>query len=174
MGSPEYPEDQNEFKPPSTNSLPMHGFEESSDSEDESANERTVSIDPYAGYQQLNLEDLPDIDDNDDEADDSTNAQETTPNQNPTADTEIVCQVWNAPRPNELDINMDSKKSEEIKSLMSKVTLGNIEPPEWARHIPETKWIAELLQDLRHNAAINEESLDQITPGPNSGSSSSQ
>lgn len=76
MGSPEYPDDENELKPPSTNSLPMHGFEETSDSDDnELPNDRIPSIDPYAGYQQLNLEDLPDGDDNEDEDDDSTNVQ---------------------------------------------------------------------------------------------------
>lgn len=76
MGSPEYPEDPNEFKPPSTNSLPMHGFDEQSDSdENESPNDRIASIDPYAGYQQLNLEDLGDGDDIEDEDEDSTNVQ---------------------------------------------------------------------------------------------------
>lgn len=76
MGSPEYPDDQNELKPPSSNSLPMHGFDEHSDSDDsELANDRIPSIDPYAGYQQLNLEDLPDGDENDDDEEDVANVQ---------------------------------------------------------------------------------------------------
>lgn len=75
MGSPEYPDDPNEFKPPSTNALPMHGFDDQSDSENESPNDRIASIDPYAGYQQLNIDDIADGDDNEDEDEDSTNEQ---------------------------------------------------------------------------------------------------
>lgn len=76
MVSPEYPDDPNELKPPSTNSLPMHGLDENSDSDDnELANDRIPSVDPYAGYQQLNLEDLPDADDNDHEDEDNFDGQ---------------------------------------------------------------------------------------------------
>lgn len=79
MGAPEYPDDPSELKPPSTISLPMHGFDENSDSDDnELTNDRIPSIDPYAGYQQLDLDDLPDAnddDDDEDEDDDSTNVQ---------------------------------------------------------------------------------------------------
>lgn len=76
MGSPEHPDDANELKPPSTNALPMHGFEENSDSDDNDLpNDRVPSMDPYAGYQQLNLEDLPDGDDNDDDEEENTNGQ---------------------------------------------------------------------------------------------------
>lgn len=72
MRSPEYPDDPTELKPPSTNSLPMHGLEENSDSDDNDLpNDRIPSIDPYAGYQQLNLEDLPDGEDDDDDEDNS-------------------------------------------------------------------------------------------------------
>lgn len=42
---------------------------------------------------------------------------------------------------------------------MSKVTLG-IEPPEWSKHIPETKWIEELLQEVRKNKSLG---TDRIT-----------
>lgn len=76
MGSPEYPDEQNDFKPPATNSLPMHGLEENSDSDENEApnNDTLMNLDPYAGYQQLNLEDLPDGPDDDDD-EDSTNDQ---------------------------------------------------------------------------------------------------
>lgn len=58
---------------------------------------------------------------------------------------------------------------------MSKVTLGTIEPPEWAKHIPESKWIEELLQEVRRNKSLGNLSSKQITPpDPNSGPSSSQ
>lgn len=74
MGSPEYPDDQIDLQPPSTNSLPMHGMEENiSDSDDnEPDNDTNPSTDPYAGYQQLNLEDIAD---DDDEEEDSTDVQ---------------------------------------------------------------------------------------------------
>lgn len=49
---------------------------------------------------------------------------------------------------------------------MSKLTLGAVEPPEWAKNIPETKWIEELLQEVRRNKSIG----NQTTPtsGPSS------
>ncbi|KAJ6649169.1 hypothetical protein Bhyg_04402 [Pseudolycoriella hygida] len=167
MGSPNYPDESNELHPPSTNSLPMHGFEEVNDSDD---NETNPSMDPYAGYEQLNLEDVPDSDDEDE---DSTEVQiSTNDDQLPTADTEIACEIWNAPRPDELDIKIDSTKSDEIKSVMSKVTLGAIEPPEWAKHIPETKWIDELLQEVRRNKSSG--TLPKITPPDPAGPSSSK
>lgn len=58
---------------------------------------------------------------------------------------------------------------------MSKVSLGTIEPPEWAKHIPESKWIEELLQEVRKNKSIGSHSSSQISPpDPNSGPSCSQ
>ncbi|XP_037037992.1 uncharacterized protein LOC119075618 [Bradysia coprophila] len=174
MGSPEYPDDSIDLQPPSTNSLPMHGMDENnSDSDDiDLDNDRIPSIDPYAGYQQLNLEDLADDNDDDDEDEDNTNVQEpVVANQNPTADAEIACQVWNAPRPNELDIKIDPTKCDEIRSVMSKVTLGGVEPPEWAKNIPETKWIEELLQEVRRKShSISSISQPDPSEGPSSAS----
>lgn len=57
---------------------------------------------------------------------------------------------------------------------MSKVTLGVIEPPEWAKHIPETKWIEELLQEVRRNKSISNHITSQLTPTDPSAPSSSK
>ncbi len=69
MGSPDYPDDPADLKPPSTVSLPMHGMDENnSDSDDNDG--IPSNNDPYVGYQQLNLEDVPDDNDDDDDDDD--------------------------------------------------------------------------------------------------------
>lgn len=56
---------------------------------------------------------------------------------------------------------------------MSKMTLGGVEPPEWAKHIPETKWIEELLQEVRRNKSIGNHTISSLrqpdsTEGPSS------
>lgn len=46
----------------------------------------------------------------------------------------------------------------QIKTAMSSISLGlqNIAPPEWARNIPENKWIEDLLQEVRrHKSSAN-------------------
>lgn len=40
---------------------------------------------------------------------------------------------------------------------MSSISIGlqNIAPPEWARNIPENKWIEDLLQEVRRHKSSN-------------------
>lgn len=57
---------------------------------------------------------------------------------------------------------------------MSKVTLGTIEPPDWAKRIPETKWIEELLQEVRRNKSIGNSNNHLTQPDTSSGPSSSK
>lgn len=62
----------------------------------------------------------------------------------------------------------------QIKSVMSKVTLGGVEPPEWAKNIPENKWIEELLQEVRRNKSIGNHAISTISQrDPPEGQSSS-
>ncbi len=60
---------------------------------------------------------------------------------------------------------------------MTKLQLGAIDPPEWAKHIPETKWIEELLQEVRRNKSIgsSHHNTNQISAlDPSDGPSSSK
>lgn len=135
MGSPDYPgeEHQRELTPPPSHSLPMHGQpHDTSDSGDES--DDTIDMVPgtddvHAGYQLLSqdshqpmaLENFAHFSDNDDDDDHFNSGDEQEVNVDapnlPTItpiDGELLRNVWNAPRPAELDIDLDAKRSAEV------------------------------------------------------------
>ncbi|KAJ8926414.1 hypothetical protein NQ314_021202, partial [Rhamnusium bicolor] len=60
-------------------------------------------------------------------------------------------QVWNECHPSEGDIEMDSKKIDEVKEAMSKITLPPSSIPEWANSVPEDEWKKHLLNRLQTN-----------------------
>ncbi|XP_053695623.1 uncharacterized protein LOC128743126 isoform X1 [Sabethes cyaneus] len=57
--------------------------------------------------------------------------------------------VWNAPRPTELNIELDGAKANQIVNVMAGFELPNSSVPAWAVGIPEDKWKQELLQRIR-------------------------
>lgn len=143
MGSPDYyPGDEHcrEITPPSPTNLPMHGHINDSDSDDNGIDNTNEDInDPHAGYQLLsqaqdgphqsmeieNFAQFSDQDDDDDENNPSDNNQESVisveypnlPKIDP-VDGELMRNVWNAPRPAELDIDIDHKRSEEVMVII--------------------------------------------------------
>lgn len=137
-------ENRREITPPPSHSLPMHGQLTQSDDSDNDSDDTTeyipsnldTNLDPHVGYQLLSQDGQPSIgienfaqfsDQEDDNEDDENNYNNqnlsdniaTTdnypnlPNIDP-IDSELMRNVWNAPRPVELDIDLDAKRSEEV------------------------------------------------------------
>lgn len=179
MGSPDYPGDENHtFQPPPGHAMPMHGqLHSDEDAADSDNNDLppTDPMDPYqsAGYQPLNAEPMAADDDSSSDDDDSvavaadyTNVnkdeaedEDTTIPEPPetTVEREVLQEIWNAPRPAELDIELDKTKTDQILSVMSTISLGlsAVKPPDWATNVPESKWIEQLLLEVRNkNKAV--------------------
>ncbi|XP_050101248.1 male-enhanced antigen 1 [Anopheles aquasalis] len=57
--------------------------------------------------------------------------------------------VWNAPRPEELNIDIDANKAAEIVNVMAGIKLPTTAVPDWARGVPEEEWKENLLQRIR-------------------------
>ncbi|XP_075153127.1 uncharacterized protein LOC142226795 [Haematobia irritans] len=64
-------------------------------------------------------------------------------------DSEIEREVWSQPRPEELQIELDSNKTQQILNAMANFTLPNVGVPVWAEGVPEERWKEELLQRIR-------------------------
>ncbi|XP_060666319.1 uncharacterized protein LOC132798470 [Drosophila nasuta] len=155
MGGPELPTDpgdEQQFVAPAIEH--PHVGEASEDSD---------GSDAYDGYQPLatDLEDAgaapetlaDDAEDVADEDIDLMTAEVThgDPNMPPieSADAEIERQVWNEPRPQELQLELDKTRTEQILKAMSKITLPNITVPDWAKGVPEERWKHELLERIQ-------------------------
>ncbi|XP_073826831.1 uncharacterized protein [Musca autumnalis] len=184
MGSPELPSDAGEEDLRTTQIVhhppPAGG---SDDSDNESMNDydgyQPLSMDEHnQGYTLQNGA----MEDDDEDADDDTegfNAQsraqqpstnednveasEVTygdPNLPPieSIDAEVEREVWSQPRPQELEIELDSNKTQQILSAMANFSLPNMAVPSWADGVPEERWKEELLERIR-----------QRKPGSNDG-----
>ncbi|XP_068150910.1 uncharacterized protein [Drosophila tropicalis] len=148
---PELPTDPGELDQFSTPAIP-HPVETETDDSD----------DAYNGYEPLAMEDEPQAaasavttsPEDDDKNIDLTTAEVThgDPNMPPIepVDAEIERQVWNEPRPRELQIELDKTKTDQILSAMSKITLPNITVPDWAKGVPEESWKQELLDRIQN------------------------
>ncbi|XP_001357013.3 uncharacterized protein [Drosophila pseudoobscura] len=73
------------------------------------------------------------------------------------SDIEIERQVWNEPRPQELQMELDKTRTEQILKAMSTISLPNITVPDWAKGVPEERWKLELLERInsRQQPAAN-------------------
>ncbi|XP_055917692.1 uncharacterized protein LOC129949966 [Eupeodes corollae] len=154
MGSPELPGESNEedLRP-----SPMHiinqGGNNSDDSDGEDGNE-------YDGYQPLPITDQGDdsmeIDNNLSEplTTTTTNGDPNFPNVE-SIDAEVEREVWSQPRPQELDLELDSSRTEQIMSAMAGITLPNVAIPDWAQGVPEERWKEDLLERIRQRKDIS-------------------
>ncbi|XP_058817896.1 uncharacterized protein LOC131681205 [Topomyia yanbarensis] len=116
----------------------------------------------HIGYQPLSLQEFNestmDIDD-DDDADEDTEPEElSSPHSayissahHPNSDF-LNVDVWNAPRPEELNIELDGAKSNQILNVMAAIQLPNLSVPDWAKGIPEDKWKEDLLLRIRQHS----------------------
>uniref|UniRef100_A0A182NEA5 Menorin-like domain-containing protein n=1 Tax=Anopheles dirus TaxID=7168 RepID=A0A182NEA5_9DIPT len=156
MGLPDLPgqpEEDGTFAMDENNTVHMEPF-----SEDESDNESFVDTNGYAGYQPLNMDDQNHTNRRTSfmENDQDLEAMDTPENEPIGLDTAntinaelLNVDVWNAPRPNELSIEIDSSKAAEIVNVMAGIKLPTMAVPEWARGIPEEEWKENLLQRIR-------------------------
>ncbi|XP_035916633.1 male-enhanced antigen 1 isoform X4 [Anopheles stephensi] len=153
MGLPDLPgqpEDDSNFTMDENNTVHLEPL-----SEDESDNESLVDANGYAGYQPLNMDEQNQTNRMtsvmDEEMD--TDAGEGEPpghDGGSTVNAEFLnVDVWNAPRPNELSIDLDSSKAAEIVNVMAGIKLPTTAVPEWARGVPEEEWKENLLQRIR-------------------------
>uniref|UniRef100_A0A182JJR1 Menorin-like domain-containing protein n=1 Tax=Anopheles atroparvus TaxID=41427 RepID=A0A182JJR1_ANOAO len=152
-------------------------------SEDESDNESVGDNHGYEGYQPLNTDELNpshrrlsvmeenvesgmDVDLNE--------PAESEPHSGVSLEL-LNVDVWNAPRPNELNIDIDSTKAAEIVNVMAGIKLPTTAVPDWARGVPEEEWKENLLQRIRQRQQpdVDDGSLKPVPPTPATTNSSS-
>ncbi|KAH8393533.1 uncharacterized protein LOC110185863 [Drosophila serrata] len=171
MGGPELPTDPgHEIFPTPAVDHPHIGTQ-SDDDDDES--------DAYDGYQPLAMDEAADpaiasgepevasAADNDEDIDLMTApVTHGDPNMPPieSADVEIERQVWNEPRPKELQMELDKARTEQILKAMSTITLPNITIPDWAKGVPEERWKGELLDRINNRQQQSEDSSSADKP----------
>uniref|UniRef100_A0A182KDA4 Male-enhanced antigen 1 n=1 Tax=Anopheles christyi TaxID=43041 RepID=A0A182KDA4_9DIPT len=184
MGLPDLPgqpEDDSNFTMDENNTVHLEPL-----SEDESDNE-SMDANGYAGYQPLNMDDQnhthrrPSL--IEDELESGVRAEESVAldGMNNINSEFLNVDVWNAPRPNELNIDLDSSKAAEIVNVMAGIKLPTTAVPEWARGVPEEEWKENLLQRIRQRQQTDVEdgcstsftTASGLPTIPNSSSSSS-
>ncbi|XP_063698726.1 uncharacterized protein LOC134829553 [Culicoides brevitarsis] len=62
---------------------------------------------------------------------------------------EVMAEVWNQPRPAELNFELDVNSQELIKSVMSSIQLPSLAAPTWAAGLSDTDLKDTVLQKLR-------------------------
>ncbi|XP_052867379.1 uncharacterized protein LOC128273452 [Anopheles cruzii] len=155
MGLPDLPgqpDDDKNFTIDENHTIHVEPF-----SDDESDNESLGENGGYAGYQPLSVDErghptmhrrLSAMDD-ERELDDEANCIEPG-DVNGVSGTEFLnVDVWNAPRPDELNIDIDANKAAEIVTVMASIKLPTTAVPDWARGVPEEEWKENLLQRIR-------------------------
>lgn len=153
MGLPEHPENgENQNQLAFNNAAPIF-INNPNDDDDGDENE-------YSGYEPLghsgglmNIPYATDDDEDDGDSDDSDNefhnAEIIPEPQAPCPEAEIEREVWSAPRPTELNIELDTTKTEQILSAMAAILLPTSAIPDWAQNVPEEKWKEDLLVKIR-------------------------
>lgn len=139
MGLPELPDQNNgnDFRMEEDVFINADGTTDDSESEYNEENE-------YMGYQPLNVENSSNVldDSEESESNDTVIPDESTHEL-------LNVDVWNAPRPTELNIELDAEKAEQILNVMADFKLPNTSVPQWAVGVPEECWKEELLQRIR-------------------------
>ncbi|XP_072380848.1 uncharacterized protein [Diabrotica undecimpunctata] len=67
-----------------------------------------------------------------------------------TIETALLKEVWSASSSKSCDIEMDSKKVDEVKQAMSNIVLPPSAIPDWAADIPEEEWKQQLIKRLEN------------------------
>lgn len=143
---PGSPNNQDELSTPSPNTIQVQHND--TDTEDEE--------NMYNGYEPLPTNDtgINDVD-SDDSISPADNSEETS---TPTNDlppivpieNDLVKEVWSAPAPKEVDIEMDANRVQQVKQVMQNIVLPSTSIPEWATSIPEDEWKQQLMERLRN------------------------
>ncbi|KAL9923250.1 uncharacterized protein LOC119633858 [Glossina fuscipes] len=69
-------------------------------------------------------------------------------------DVELEREVWIQPRPQELQIELDNNKTQQILNAMANFSLPSTAVPEWATGVSEDSWKEELLQRIRERTQL--------------------
>uniref|UniRef100_A0A182LSA0 Male-enhanced antigen 1 n=1 Tax=Anopheles culicifacies TaxID=139723 RepID=A0A182LSA0_9DIPT len=182
MGLPDLPgqpEDDSNFTMDENNTVHLEPM-----SDDESDNESFVDANGYAGYQPLNMDEQNQTNRRtslmeDDLESGVGDGEPAGFDAGSTSNAEFLnVDVWNAPRPNELSIELDSSKAAEIVNVMAGIKLPTTAVPEWARGVPEEEWKENLLQRIRQRQQTDVDdgcstSFTMASGIPNSSSSTS-
>lgn len=110
---------------------------------------------PYNDYEPLPMNDITDLSDEENNHSDSDEASGPTPDSLPQItriEATLVKEVWSAPLPRAVDIEMDSTRVDEVKKAMNNFTLPPSAIPEWANTIPEEQWKQQLINRLQQSA----------------------
>ncbi|XP_065355600.1 uncharacterized protein LOC135950040 [Calliphora vicina] len=184
MGAPELPNDPGEEDLRTTH-IVHHPPAPSDDSDNESLQDAGA----YEGYQPLSMDEnhidyghmrLDEDDDNDayhnregfTRIQENRDLDENEPvevvhgdphmPQIETVDAEIVREIWSQPRPQELQIELDGNKTEQILNAMANFQLPNLAVPDWAAGVPEERWKEELLQRIRQRKPSDDSSQMEV------------
>ncbi|XP_062553280.1 male-enhanced antigen 1 [Armigeres subalbatus] len=151
MGLPELPDQNEEIDFRMEENIVINTDGTTDDSENEYNEENA-----YMGYQPLNMRDMNSM------MEDSDTSESNDPEIHDDDSIELLnVDVWNAPRPNELNIELGPEKAEQILSVMAGIKLPSISVPQWAQGIPEESWKEELLRRIRerhHNQEVEDNS----------------
>ncbi|XP_061389957.1 uncharacterized protein LOC133325147 [Musca vetustissima] len=156
MGSPELPSDggEEDLRPTHIVHHPVAAVA-SDDSDNDSMNDydgyQPLAMDEnHQGYVQHGMDDdeEEDADNNDDESPEVTYGDPNLPPVE-SIDAEVEREVWSQPRPQELQIELDSNKTQQILTAMANFSLPNMAVPSWADGVPEERWKEELLERIR-------------------------
>ncbi|KAJ8913490.1 hypothetical protein NQ315_013870 [Exocentrus adspersus] len=128
--------------------------EEESDDQDTPVTDeyRLLSTDDNAEMEHFSTSDDDDHDEDHDAILQENSASSTNSTIPPitSVEEELVKEVWSAPLPKTVDIEMDSRKVDEVKQVMMNITLPSSSIPDWATNIPEEEWKNQLLKRLQN------------------------
>lgn len=111
---------------------------------------------PYNDYEPLPMNDITDPSDEENPHSDSDEASGPNTDSLPQItriEATLVTEVWSAPLPRAVDIEMDSTRVDEVKKAMNNFTLPPSAIPEWANTIPEEQWKQQLINRLQQSSA---------------------
>uniref|UniRef100_A0A1A9ZEU6 Male-enhanced antigen 1 n=1 Tax=Glossina pallidipes TaxID=7398 RepID=A0A1A9ZEU6_GLOPL len=163
MGSPELPD-------PGEDDLraTQIAYNDIGEADDESDNGSIQDDGNYEGYEPLAMDDM-DYDNtiqienhnyepnnravNEEESSPATHDNFNLPSIE-SIDVELEREVWIQPRPQELQIELDNNKTQQILNAMANFNLASTAVPEWATGVSEDSWKEELLQRIRERAQL--------------------
>ncbi|KAJ8984367.1 hypothetical protein NQ317_003515 [Molorchus minor] len=123
------------------------------DDEEESDDQETVTLDDYQPLpMEENFNNGSESSEDEASGGNLTNRPSNCPSLPPITPMEdaLFKAVWYDSPTKPVDIEMDSKKVDEVKQVMATITLPPSSIPEWAANIPEEEWKGQLMKRLEN------------------------